>query len=363
MSLHSLRVPGGSTMTPDLSIVVPLYNEVEGLPFFHADLSAAAAAEARARGLAMEIVYVDDGSRDGTAALAASLPVLGIDVQVVALSRNFGKEAALMAGLDHARGDAVMFMDGDGQHPPEMIPTFLRLWKDEGYDVAYAVKADRSDEAASRRLFVRAFYKLLNFGAATPIPEDAADFRILSPRAAAALRRMPERNRFFKGLSSWIGFRQIAVPYRPAPRAHGSTSWSFLRLLGLSMEALTSFSPAPLRLAAAFGAVLAGLALFYGSWIVVERLVWGIPLPGYPSLVVGLMVIGGTQLLVMGLMGEYVARILSEIKARPVYYVADHVLNRAPAEATGHPLAGQPIAGQPFAGPGHPSALASRAEP
>lgn len=322
-------------MTPDLSIVVPVYNEAAGLAVFHEHLCRQARAEAEARGLRMEIVYVDDGSRDGSAALAATLPPLGIDVQVVALSRNFGKEAALMAGLDHARGDALLFMDSDGQHPPEMIPTFLRLWKDEGYDVAYAVKSNRLDEPLARRSFVRGFYWLLNFGAASAIPEDAADFRILSPRATAALRRMPERNRFFKGLSSWIGFRQVAVPYQPAARAHGTTSFNFMRLLGLSMEALTSFSPAPLRLAALSGAALAGLALLYGAWIVVERLIWGIPLPGYPSLVVGIMVMGGAQLLVMGLMGEYVARILSEIKARPVYFVAEHVLIHAEA----HPAA------------------------
>ncbi|MEP9354748.1 glycosyltransferase family 2 protein [Xanthobacter sp. KR7-65] len=352
-------------MTPDLSIVVPLYNEAGGLSAFHDRLSSIAAGEAEARGMRIEIVYVDDGSRDGSAAIAAQLPARGIDVQVVALSRNYGKEAALMAGHDHARGDAVMFMDGDGQHPPEMVPTFIALWKDDGWDVAYAVKADRSDEAASRRTFVRIFYKLLNFGASTRIPEDAADFRILSPRAAAALRRMPERNRFFKGLTSWIGFRQVAVPYRPAPRAHGSSSWSFLRLLGLSMEALTSFSPAPLRLAALFGAALAGLALLYGGWIVVERLVWGIPLPGYPSIVVGLMVIGGTQLLVMGLMGEYIARILSEIKARPVYYVADHVLTRAVVEAAGFGVGEQVVGAHAMHGQvvQHPATLVSRAEP
>ena len=320
-------------MTPDLSIVVPVYNEAAGLAFFHERLCRSARAEAEARGLKVEIVYVDDGSRDGSASIAAALPALGLDVQVVALSRNFGKEAALMAGLDHARGDALLFMDGDGQHPPEMIGTFVRLWKDEGYDVAYAVKANRLDEPMARRNFVRGFYWLLNFGSSSAIPEDAADFRILSPRAASALRRMPERNRFFKGLSSWIGFRQLAVPYQPEARAHGTTSFNFLRLLGLSMEALTSFSPAPLRLAALCGAALAGLALLYGLWIVLERLVWGIPLPGYPSVVVGVMVIGGAQLLVMGLMGEYIARILSEIKARPVYFVADHVLNPAGAAA------------------------------
>ncbi len=338
-------------MTPDLSIVVPVYNEAEGLPSFHRHLCACLAPELKARGLSAEIVYVDDGSRDGSGNIAFSLPADGIDVQAVALSRNFGKEAALMAGLDHARGDALLFMDGDGQHPPEMVATFLRLWRDEGYDVAYAVKEDRSDEATSRRLFVRGFYWLLNYGAATPIPEDAADFRILSPRAAAALRRMPERNRFFKGLSSWIGFRQVAVPYRPAARAHGTTSFNFLRLLGLSMEALTSFSPAPLRLAALAGAGLAGLAFLYGCWIIVERLVWGIPLPGYPSIIVGLMVIGGAQLLVMGVMGEYIARILSEIKARPVYYVAAHTLAHAEAPAD-QGAAGRPGAAFPPAAGG-----------
>lgn len=327
--LLMIRLPGAKgacVMTPDLSIVVPLYNEASGLPGFHERLCANMRAICAARGMRMEIVYVDDGSRDDSARIAAALPPAGADVQVVALSRNFGKEAALLAGLDHARGDALLFMDGDGQHPPEMIETFVRLWKDEGYDVPYAVKADRSDEPASRRLFVRLFYKLLNYGAPTRIPEDGADFRLLSPRATAALRRMPERNRFFKGLTSWIGFRQVAVPYRPEARRHGTSSWSFLRLLGLSMEGLTSFSPAPLRLVALTGAILAGAAFLYGSWIVLERLVWGIPLPGYPSLVVGVMVIGGVQLLVMGVMGEYIARILLEIKARPVYFVADHGL-------------------------------------
>ncbi|WP_238120185.1 MULTISPECIES: glycosyltransferase family 2 protein [unclassified Xanthobacter] len=336
-------------MTPDLSIVVPLYNEAAGLGAFHQRLCRAAQAEADARRLRLEIVYVDDGSRDGSAEVARGLPAAGVDVQVVALSRNFGKEAALMAGLDHARGDAILFMDGDGQHPPEMIATFLRLWKDEGYDVAYAVKANRMDEPFARRTFVRMFYWLLNYGAASTIPEDGADFRILSPRAAAALRRMPERNRFFKGLSSWVGFRQVAVPYQPEARAHGTSSFNFLRLLGLSMEALTSFSPAPLRLAALTGAMLAGLALFYGLWIVLERLIWGIPLPGYPSLVVGVMVIGGAQLLVMGLVGEYIARILSEIKARPVYFVAEHMLHEASrGEADAAPLTGEGHAAAPL---------------
>ncbi len=330
---HYAENHGRAAVTPDLSIVVPVFNEADGIDAFHERLSACAIRVALARDMRIEIVYVDDGSRDATAALAAELPALGVDVQTIALSRNFGKEAALLAGLDHARGDALMFMDGDGQHPPEMIETFVGLWKDQGYDVAYAVKADRSDEPTSRRLFVKLFYRLLNFGASTRIPEDAADFRLMSPRAAAAMRRLPERNRFFKGLSSWIGFRQVAVPYRPQARMHGASSWSFLRLLGLSMEGLTSFSPAPLRLAGLTGAMLAGAAFLYGMWIIVERLVWGIPLPGYPSVVVGVMVMGGVQLLVMAVLGEYIARVLSEIKARPVYFVAGHVLHHAETPA------------------------------
>ena len=311
-------------MEAGLSIVVPLYNEARGLAKLHAQLSDAARALTRKRGLALEVVYVDDGSGDETLNVARGLPADALDVQVVALSRNFGKEAALAAGLDHARRGAVLFMDGDGQHPPALIETLVGHWQDQGYDVVYTAKAHRARESSVRRLGGRMFYKLLNWGARHKIPEDAGDFRLLSPRAADALRRMPERNRFFKGLASWIGFRQLRVDYEPAERLHGETAFGWGSLLGLSIEGLTSFSVAPLRLASLLGLVLALSALVFGVSMLFEVVVYGVAVPGYPSVVVGLMVLGGVQLVMIGVLGEYIGKILSEQKARPIYFVAEH---------------------------------------
>jgi glycosyltransferase involved in cell wall biosynthesis len=254
----------------------------------------------------------------------------------VSLSRNFGKEAALLAGLDHARLGAVLFMDGDGQHPPELIETLVGHWL-AGYDVVYTAKAHRENEPLLRRLGVRGFYTLINWGARAKIPEDAGDFRLLSPRAAAALRQLPERNRFFKGLASWIGFRQIRVDYQPHERKHGRSTWNLSSLIGLSVEGLTSFSVAPLRVASLLGLLLAAGALVFGGWMVVEAVFFEERVPGYPSLIVGLMVLGGVQLLMIGVMGEYIGKILSELKARPVYFVAEHVLKAAENVADDRP--------------------------
>ena len=289
--------------------------------------------------LSIEVIYVDDGSHDGTSDVAKSLPAMPLDIQVVTLSRNFGKEAALLAGLDHARPGAVLFMDGDGQHPPSMIETLIARWLDDGYDVVYTAKAHRENESWVRRTGVRLFYTLLNWGARHKIPEDAGDFRLLSARAAKALRQMPERNRFFKGLSSWIGFRQVRVDYEPAVREHGATNWNVRMLVGLSIEGLTSFSVAPLRIASLLGVLLALTALFFGSWIVLETLLFGKDVPGYPSLVVSVMVIGGVQLILIGVLGEYVGKMLSEIKGRPVYFVAEHSVKRASESAKARPVA------------------------
>jgi glycosyltransferase involved in cell wall biosynthesis len=250
-------------------------------------------------------------------------------VQVVSLSRNFGKEAALLAGLDYARFGAVLFMDGDGQHPPSLVDKLVGHWLDDGYDVVYTAKAHRENESWLRRLAVHGFYAIINWGTRHKIPEDAGDFRLLSPRAAAALRQLPERNRFFKGLASWIGFRQIRVDYEPAARAHGSSTWNIYSLVGLSIEGLTSFSVAPLRLASLLGLLLATLALIFGAQILIETFFYGQSVPGYPSVVVGLMVLGGVQLIMIGIMGEYIGKILSELKARPVYFVAEHELKTA----------------------------------
>ena len=206
-------------------------------------------------------------------------------------------------------------------------------WIDDGYDVVYTAKAHRDNEPFLRRLAVHGFYALINWGARQKIPEDAGDFRLLSPRAAAALRQLPERNRFFKGLASWIGFRQIRVDYEPAPRAHGVTTFSPGRLIGLSIEGLTSFSVAPLRFASLLGVLLATVAFLFGLSILWETWTTGSSVPGYPSLVIGLMTIGGVQLIMIGIVGEYIGKILSELKARPIYFVAEHSEKRADADA------------------------------
>ncbi|WP_408092439.1 glycosyltransferase family 2 protein [Rhodoplanes sp. SY1] len=316
-----------------LSIVMPVYNEAGGLAALHTRLVGVARALKARWGLACEVVYVDDGSRDRSLAVASALPADGIDVQVIALSRNFGKEAALLAGLEHARRGAVLFMDSDGQHPPAMVERLAGHWIDDGFDVIYTAKAHRKTESVLRRSFGRAFYTLINWGSRHKIPADAGDFRLLSPRAAAALRQLPERNRFFKGLASWIGFRQLRIDYEPAAREHGASSWNFGALLGLSIEGLTAFSVAPLRIASLLGLLLAATALLFGIYILVEVLVFGTDVPGYPSLVVGLMVLGGVQLVMIGVMGEYIAKILSETKGRPVYFVAEHSVKRADQDA------------------------------
>jgi glycosyltransferase involved in cell wall biosynthesis len=312
-----------------LSIVVPVYNEAAGLAPLHERLGALAANLGQRFGLACEVVYVDDGSTDETLNIARKLPATVLDVQVVSLSRNFGKEAALLAGLDHARRGALLFMDGDGQHSPDLVERLVDHWISGGYDVIYTAKAHRTNESLLRRIGVHSFYAIINWGARQRIPEDAGDFRLLSPRATAALRQMPERNRFFKGLASWIGFRQIRVDYEPEPRAHGMTTFNAARLLGLSIEGLTSFSVAPLRLASLLGLLLALAAFLFGLSILWETWVDGETVPGYPSLVVGLMTLGGVQLLMIGIMGEYIGKILSELKARPIYFVAEHSVKHA----------------------------------
>jgi glycosyltransferase involved in cell wall biosynthesis len=326
--VSSLTTTATNAAAQGLSIVVPLYNEAAGLELLHRRLGALAIRLRQRFHLGCEVVYVDDGSTDATRDIAQGLTAEGLDIQVVSLSRNFGKEAALMAGLDHARRGALLFMDGDGQHPPDLVEQLVGHWVEGGYDVVYTAKAHRDNEPFLRRLAVHGFYALINWGARQKIPEDAGDFRLLSPRAVAALRQLPERNRFFKGLASWIGFRQIRVDYEPAPRAHGVTTFSFMRLLGLSIEGLTSFSVAPLRFASLLGVLLASAAFLFGLSILWEVFTTGKQVPGYPSLVVGLMTIGGVQLIMIGVLGEYIGKILSELKARPIYFVAEHTERR-----------------------------------
>jgi len=335
MAKPARRIKGSTrgSAAHGLSIVIPLFNEAKGLAALHERIAQVARALKAKYDLPAEVIYVDDGSRDDTNGIAQSLPADPLDVQVVSLSRNFGKEAALLAGLDHARLGAIMFMDGDGQHPPDLVDTLVSRWINDGYDVVYTAKANRENEPWQRRVGVHAFYSLINWGARQPLPEDAGDFRLLSPRAAAALRQLPERSRFFKGLATWIGFRQTRVDYAPAPRAFGQTTWNVWTLLGLSIEGLTSFSVAPLRFASMLGLLLSATAFFFGAWIALETVLYGKDVPGYPSLAVGLMVLGGVQLLMIGVLGEYIGKLLSEVKGRPVYFVAEHRVKNAASES------------------------------
>ncbi|EAQ36532.1 glycosyl transferase, family 2 [Nitrobacter sp. Nb-311A] len=334
-SLPGLPADKAAAAAQGLSIVVPVYNEAAGLQQLHERLSALALKLRQRFDLPCEVVYVDDGSTDDTLNLARALPAAALDVQVVSLSRNFGKEAALMAGLDYAQRGALLFMDGDGQHSPDLVERLVNHWINDGYDVIYTAKAHRTNESLLRRIGVHSFYAIINWGARQRIPEDAGDFRLLSPRATAALRRMPERNRFFKGLASWIGFRQFRVDYEPDVRAHGMTTFNAARLLGLSIEGLTSFSVAPLRLASLLGLLLAVAAFLFGLSILWETWVDGESVPGYPSLFVGMMTIGGVQLLMIGIVGEYIGKILSELKARPIYVVAEQSMKQAESQPAG----------------------------
>jgi glycosyltransferase involved in cell wall biosynthesis len=268
-----------------------------------------------------EIIVVDDGSRDQTAAVMQ--PWLAEPgVRYLALSRNFGKEAALSAGLEHARGDVVVMLDADGQHPLNLLPQMLAGWR-AGADSVCAVRDTRSDESFTKRLGTRWFYRIVNAGSPLPIPENAGDFRLMDRRVVDALLALPERNRFLKGLYAWVGFRTEHIPYTPSPRASGRSSFSFTRLLGLALTGLTAFSNLPLRLWSGLGAVVAVCAIGYGAWIVIDHLFNDNPVPGWPTVVVSLMFFSGVQLLSIGILGEYVGRIFTEVKRRPVYLLRE----------------------------------------
>lgn len=303
-----------------LSVVVPAYNEAPVLAAFYAR----AVAALDATGLAWEIVIADDGSADGTADVVRALHAADPRVGLVSLSRNFGKEIAMTAGLDHARGQAVVVIDADLQDPPELIGEFVRLWQ-AGHDVVYARRTEREGETAAKRATAHLFYRLMNRLADRPIPADVGDFRLMSRRAVDSLLQMRERHRFMKGLFSWIGFSQVEVTYARAPRAAGTTKWNYWRLWNLSLEGITSFSIRPLQVASYVGFAISMIALAYGAYFVVNTLVNGNPVAGYPSLLVIVLFLGGVQLMTLGIIGEYIGRIFNETKQRPLYLVGDVV--------------------------------------
>jgi polyisoprenyl-phosphate glycosyltransferase len=299
---------------PILSVVVPAFNEQEVLPEFHHRTCAVL------DGLAMdyEIIYVNDGSSDDTLAVLTMLRATDGHVRVVDLSRNFGKEIALTAGLDHAAGDAVVVIDADLQDPPELIPQLIDRWRD-GYDVVYAQRIRRDGEGAVKRLTAYLFYRIIRKVSNIDVPSDTGDFRLLSRRAVDALGQLRERHRFMKGLFAWIGYPQVAVPYHRAARFAGKTKWNYWNLWNFALEGITSFSGAPLKVATYIGLATAGSAFAFGFYIMLQTVILGNPVPGYPSLMVAIAFLGGMQLLGIGVLGEYLARMFDESKNRPLY--------------------------------------------
>jgi polyisoprenyl-phosphate glycosyltransferase len=270
-----------------------------------------------------EILYVNDGSTDDTLRTMRSIAANDDRVGIIDLSRNFGKEIALTAGLDHATGDAVVVIDADLQDPPELIAALVDRWR-EGYDVVYARRIARQGESRLKRLTAFAFYRIVQRVGRVNIPADAGDFRLLSRRAVDALRKLREQHRFMKGLFAWIGFRQIAVPYHRDRRHSGRTKWSWWELWTLALEGITSFTTAPLKIATYLGLSTALVAFHYGLYTIYKTLAYGEPVPGYPSLMVVVLFLGGVQLMTIGIIGEYLGRMFDEIKGRPLYLVNEY---------------------------------------
>lgn len=304
-----------------LSVVVPTMNEEVVLPEFHSRLSAVL----RTLPIRSEIVYVNDGSTDSTLEVMKRLRSGDARVAIVDLSRNFGKEIALTAGLDHAEGDAVVIIDADLQDPPELIPDLLAGYR-EGFDVVYAQRRVREGETFFKKATAFAFYRVIQ--RLTPrvrIPADTGDFRLLSRRALDSLQTLREQHRFMKGLYAWVGYPQKAVVYDRSPRHSGQTKWNYWGLWNFAIEGITSFSTAPLKLASYLGILTAVGAILYALWIVYKTIAFGEDVRGYPSLMVVILFLGGVQLVTIGILGEYLGRMFDETKGRPLYFVTEYV--------------------------------------
>ncbi|HEY1427382.1 MAG TPA: glycosyltransferase family 2 protein [Caulobacteraceae bacterium] len=299
-----------------LSIVAPMHNEAPVLGQFFERIEAATAD----LGVGIEIICVDDGSRDAT--LSGLVQKAGRDprVKVIALARNFGKEAALTAGIEAAAGDMVLPIDADLQDPPELIAEFIRLWE-QGYDVVYGARSDRSSDTAMKRTTAQLFYRVFNRVSDLEIPVSAGDFRLMDRAVVEALKRLPERNRFMKGLFAWVGFRQIGVPYVRPERAAGTTTMGYWRLWRFAVDGITSFSTAPLRVWSVIGFIAAVVAVLAALAIIVRVLVVGREVPGYASLMVAVLFSFAIQMMAFGVLGEYVGRLYQEVKGRPIYVV------------------------------------------
>lgn len=301
---------------PLLSLVIPVFNEEESIDLF---LDTVMPLLERAS-LRFELVFINDGSRDNTFARLFDRGRGDRRIRIVNLSRNFGKEAALTAGIDHAKGDILIPMDIDLQDPPELIQPFIARWR-EGYDIVYGVRTARLTDTRAKRMSAGWFYRVFNSLSPVRIPPNVGDFRLVDRRAVEVLRQLPERNRFMKGLFAWVGFNSIGVPYERPQRAAGTTKFNFWRLWNFALDGVLSFSTAPLRAWFYVGVVIAAIAVLYALFIVTRVLILGIDTPGYASLLIAVLLMGAIQLLSLGIIGEYLGRLFLEVKGRPIYVV------------------------------------------
>jgi polyisoprenyl-phosphate glycosyltransferase len=305
---------------PVFSVVIPMYNEAEIVGEMHRRLAAVMAT----LGASWEAIYVNDGSGDASLRIIEMLRQADSHIAVVNLSRNFGKEIATTAGLDHAQGDAVIVIDADLQDPPEVIPRLVAAWR-AGYDMVYAQRHLREGDGWLKKATAAAFYRVMRNLGDVALPENVGDFRLMSRRVVDAVQQLREHHRFMKGLFAWVGFPSIAVAYDRELRGAGHTKWSFWQLWNLAIEGITGFSVAPLKLATYLGLVVALFAVVFGAQLILRTLIYGNPVAGYPSLMAVVLFLGGTQLITLGIMGEYLGRVFNETKRRPLYLVERYV--------------------------------------
>lgn len=317
IQMHNIQAIPAPLNVPELSFVIPAFNEEENI----AETIRRVDAEARKLVHSHEIIVVDDGSSDRTYETARDTAG-DVPFCVLRLSRNFGKEQAIMAGLEASTGAGVVILDADLQEPLCHLATMLQ-YRAEGFEVVYAVRAHREDEPYLKRLFTRVFYKLLNLGSEANIPADARDFRLMDRRVVDALCNLPERNRFMKGLYGWVGFRSKAIPIELEQRAGGKSKFGFRSLLKLGLTGMTSFTSWPLRVWTLIGMSVAAISIFYGVWIAAKTMIFGIDVPGWSTLAVAVFLLGGVQLISIGVLGEYLARVFTEVKGRPGFIIAE----------------------------------------
>lgn len=306
-------------MSKMISIVVPVYNEALMMEPFFSRLKRVLQNDDNN----YEIIFVDDGSHDDTVGIIKKLMKEDERVTLLQLSRNFGKEAAMTAGFDHADGDAIIVIDADLQDPPELIPELIAKWN-EGYEVVYATRIERDGETLLRKLTAKWFYRVMHASTSIQMPRDTGDYRLLSRRAIDALNSLRERHRFMKGLYSWIGYSQIGVPYHREARFAGKSKWNYWQLWNFALEGFTSFTTMPLKVATYVGMATSLMAFIFGGYIVVKTLIYGDPVAGYPSLMVTILFMGGVQLTALGIIGEYLSRVFDESKSRPLYIVREY---------------------------------------